>query len=220
MTYSTPAIVLRVRSIREADRLYTVLTPDRGKLELLGQGTRKSGSKLAGGMAVPGILELHCVRGKAVDRLAGVEVVEPFLWSSLAQRTAGQAWFELVDRTTKHGKADKELFALVLSVAHNIGQMSDVHALISMVDDAAWRLLDVLGFRPRLTSCHECGRRDDLAVFDARGGGALCVRCRPHVVDDRPLLPIGTSAAALTTYLAEHMGVPWRGREVFEVISR
>lgn len=221
MTYSTTAIVLRTRAIREADRLYTVLTPDRGKLELLGQGTRKSASKLAGGLAVPGMLELHCARGKVVDRVAGVEVAERFSWSSLAQRTAGQAWFELVDRTTKHGKADRELFALVQRVAEDVGGIADVQTLHIMMDDAAWRLLDVLGFRPRLESCHECGRRDELVVFDARGGGALCEHCRPHIMDDRPLLPLpAETTRGLTTYLAEHLGIPWRGREVFEAVGR
>lgn len=221
MTYSTTAILLRTRSIRESDRLYTVLTPDRGKLELLGQGTRKSGSKLAGGMAVPGILELHCVRGKAVDRLAGVEVVRRIEWTSLPQRAAAQAMLDLVDKTTKHGKADRTLFDLVVSVADVLAASSAVAGLTKELDTAAWRLLDVLGFRPRLESCYECGRRDELAVFDARGGGALCASCRLTITDDRPLLPLPAhTAQGLTAYLREHFGEPWMGRKVFEEISR
>ena len=212
MTYSTTAIVLRTRAIREADRLYTVLTPERGKLELLGQGTRKGTSKLAGGMSIPAVLDLHVARGKVVDRVAGVEITRPFIWTTLTAQAAGQAWFALVEQTIKHGKADRALFDRAVSVADRIGVSSDV------LDAAAWQLLDVLGYRPRLDACHECGRRDALVVFDPRGGGALCMSCRPRIVDDRPLLTLNASPAALKAYLAEHLGLPWRGREVFEAV--
>lgn len=219
MTYATSVIVLRVRSIREADRLYTVLTPDRGKLELLGQGTRKIESKLAGTLAVPGVLEIHAVRGKAIDRIAGVEVVQPFVLPTLAKKIAYQSIANLVDTTTKHGKADRALFELLVTVTDHLEQAADAD-LASLVDDTGWRILDVLGYRPRLASCHECGSSSDLAVFDPRGGGALCAVCRPRITDGRPLLPLGTSTAALTTYLAEHIGHPWRGRSVFEAVTR
>jgi recombinational DNA repair protein (RecF pathway) len=209
------------------------LTPDRGKLELLGQGTRKAGSKLAGALATPGVLELHIARGKVVDRVAGVEVVRPFVWPTLAHRIAAQAWCELVERTTKHGKPDRELYDLVLEVFEKISVISAPLSVIpaeaglsrspaqtawdDILNTAAWRLLDVLGFRPRLTVCHNCGRRDELVIFDPRGGGALCVFCHARVTDDRPLLPLpAETTRGLTTYLAEHLGVPWRGREVVE----
>lgn len=218
MTYSTTAILLHTRSIRESDRLFTVLTPERGKLELLGQGTRKAGSKLAGSMAVPGLLELHIVRGKAIDRLAGVEILRLLVQNTLTARMAAQAVLELVDRTTKHGKHDRALFELTLSTLDRISEAGG--PLGSVIDKAAWNLLDVLGYRPRLDSCIDCGRRDDLVVFDPRGGGVLCASCRRAVTDDRPILPLpAQTAQALMTYLAEHLGLLWRGRAVFESMA-
>lgn len=46
--FSTPAIVLRRADYGEADRLLTLLTPERGKLRVLAKGARKITSRKAG----------------------------------------------------------------------------------------------------------------------------------------------------------------------------
>ena len=47
-TYRTQAVILRRRDVGDADRVLTVFTPDRGKLELIGKGIRKTTSRKAG----------------------------------------------------------------------------------------------------------------------------------------------------------------------------
>lgn len=52
---NSQAIILRRINFSEADRILTVITPQKGKLSLIAKGARKSKSKLAGG------LELFCI---------------------------------------------------------------------------------------------------------------------------------------------------------------
>ena len=75
-TFRTQAIPLGKRVVRETDRMYSVFTQDRGKVELLAKGSRKILSKLAGEMEQIGILDLFIVHGRAFDRLAGAAPIE------------------------------------------------------------------------------------------------------------------------------------------------
>jgi DNA repair protein RecO (recombination protein O) len=62
---STKAIILKRIDYGEADRIITVLTRDKGKLSLLGKGTRKSKSKLAGGLELFSVADITYIDGKS-----------------------------------------------------------------------------------------------------------------------------------------------------------
>lgn len=48
--YNTQAIILRRTNYGEADRVLSILTPERGKISAIAKGVRKPKSKLAGGL--------------------------------------------------------------------------------------------------------------------------------------------------------------------------
>ena len=59
--YRTEAIILRRTNYGEADRVISLITPDRGKISGIAKGVRKPKSKLAGGLEL-GIWRLLPVR--------------------------------------------------------------------------------------------------------------------------------------------------------------
>jgi len=63
--HNTTAIILRRLNFGEADRIMTVLTPDKGKLSLIAKGVRKSKSKLAGGLELFSVTEIGYIEGKS-----------------------------------------------------------------------------------------------------------------------------------------------------------
>src|SRR5690242_19276754 len=62
--FRTPAIVLRRTNYGEADRVISLLTPDRGKLSAIAKGVRKQKSKLAGGLELLAVCDVTLLEGR------------------------------------------------------------------------------------------------------------------------------------------------------------
>jgi DNA repair protein RecO (recombination protein O) len=60
----TPAIILARTDYGEADRILTMLTPEKGKLRLLAKGVRKVKSKLAGGIELFSTSDISYLPGR------------------------------------------------------------------------------------------------------------------------------------------------------------
>ena len=75
----TQGIVLSRTDYQEADRILTVLTPDRGKLSIIAKGVRRPKSKLAGGIELFAVNELTYIDGRSnIKTLASARMAEHF----------------------------------------------------------------------------------------------------------------------------------------------
>lgn len=184
-SYSTPAIILKKRDFREADRLYTLLTPEFGKIMVIAQGSRKLQSKMAGHLEVGGVARVMCIPGKSLDRIAG----------AVAERSAlqvignfGQRWFflDLVDALLHEGAKDHPLYGVVAEYLET--QTQPTHPL--HLPYFCSRVFAALGFAPSGETCAVC--RDPLGESSAcspRHGGiahAGCAGDDPDAFDITP----------------------------------
>ncbi|MFH1667685.1 MAG: DNA repair protein RecO [Candidatus Komeilibacteria bacterium] len=71
-------IVLNKKSVRQADRWYTLLCCDNGKQDVIVRGAAKSSSKLAGHLEVGNKAEVMLAPGKNVVHLAGAKVLDSY----------------------------------------------------------------------------------------------------------------------------------------------
>lgn len=53
--FVTCGLVLRETVTRDADKILTVLTPDRGRLSVIARGARRKGSRVAAGLPAAGL---------------------------------------------------------------------------------------------------------------------------------------------------------------------
>ena len=67
--YTTPGIVLRHWPLREADRVYAILTRDLGLIRASAGGIRKEASKLRGSLEPLSMTSVSLVRGKEYWRI-------------------------------------------------------------------------------------------------------------------------------------------------------
>lgn len=67
--YTTPGIVLRHWPLREADRIYAILTRDLGLIRASAGGIRKEASKLRGSLEPLSIASVSLVKGKEYWRI-------------------------------------------------------------------------------------------------------------------------------------------------------
>ena len=74
--YTSRGIVLSERPMREADRIYTVMTRDLGLVRALATGVRKEQSKLRGSIEPFSLSALSFVKGKEYWRMTSAELIK------------------------------------------------------------------------------------------------------------------------------------------------
>lgn len=135
--YTTRGIVLTERPMREADRIYTIMTRDLGLVRAAALGVRKETSKLRGGLEPFVLSKVSLVRGKEYWRLTSAELIKKISPSSFIARplalleklVQGEAshpeLFDAVEQSLKSPKPDDEMFEirLVSQILFHLGYL-------------------------------------------------------------------------------------------------
>ncbi|NVB41930.1 DNA repair protein RecO [Pseudenhygromyxa sp. WMMC2535] len=186
----TPAVVLRTRSLREADLVVILLTPGNGKLDCIARGARRSRRRFPGGLPVGARGEAALGRGRG--SLVPLEhFAAGFDHSGLGRDLEGFAYVnylcELTDRLVEGSGADPASFALLCEAIETVisggaceGGGSTRPAILRRFELG---LLEGLGLLPALDRCGVCGSPVLASIgVDGRGvpfsvsrGGALCL---------------------------------------------
>ncbi|MDQ7092297.1 DNA repair protein RecO [Desulfosporosinus sp. PR] len=176
--YHADALVIRSREYGESDRILTLFSRELGKLQAVAKGVRKPKSRQRAGaqMFTYGDFLLH--RGKTLDTVSQCSPKESFsyLWSDLDRSLAATNMAELLDISTVLGQPNTELFTLTLTCLFLLEHYDTTLLLCAF----ALRLMVLLGYRPHLGDCVECGEKvsGERLLFSSEAGGTLCGRCR------------------------------------------
>jgi DNA repair protein RecO (recombination protein O) len=205
--YRTEAIVLRRSDLGEADRLLTLLTPERGKLRVVAKGARKIASRKGGHVELFNRLNALIARGRGeFDIVSQVETVEPFraLREDLTRSTYAHYAAELIDRFAEEGTAQPELFDLLSDA---LGWLSNSTDLPLTARYFELRLLTLAGFQPQVFHCGADGKpleeiKDDENYGWSPGeGGALCPR---HAADRTDISRLSLAALKVLRHAMRH----------------
>ena len=155
-SYKTEAIVLRSRSMREADRLITVLTPNLGKLPVTVRGARRINSRLGGHLDAFNHVHLTLAIGHQIDVVTGAESIESFgaIKADLDRLATSVYLMELADALLPDASPHPRAYTLLLDAlrALNEGEPTDGVARYTEL-----RLLEDSGYLPELGHCQVCG---------------------------------------------------------------
>ena len=174
----TQAVVLRHRRFGETDRIVTLLTPARGKLDALAKGALRPRSKLAGHLEPLTHVEVVLAHGRSLGIITQAETVQPFvaLRDDLDRLSTALYLLELADRfTVEHNEADA-VYVRLLTALLRLAR-GDGHQLVTRRFELD--LLDATGFRPQWRHCAACGEAvtaEGLA-WSPLAGGVLCRAC-------------------------------------------
>ncbi|HEY7527364.1 MAG TPA: DNA repair protein RecO [Candidatus Limnocylindria bacterium] len=189
--YKTEAIVLRSMDLGEADRVLTVLTPRLGKLRVIAKGIRRPRSRLGGGLEPFSDVHLVLAIGRTFDVVTQVALEDPHLGLRNDLHSTAAAWYlvELADRFCEGSADSHDAFVLL---AQGLAALDAAPAEVSREVIARWfelHLLDVMGFRPELARCLECGAEIGPVdnSFSAAAGGVLGPECRHAALGARPI---------------------------------
>jgi len=179
-SYKTSAVVLRGRVYGEADRILTLFTSERGKIDAIAKGARRTKSHLAGRLEFGNQVQLGMHRGRNLDVIVTADTEEAH-WQRLVQPesfAAASIVIELVDAFCEPDLAQPDIYMLLTGALRTIGRSDEPLAVLPRF---SMRLLDALGLAPPLDACIHCGTAFDGAGswLDPEQGGFACARCRP-----------------------------------------
>ena len=198
------AIALRHRRLGDADRIVTLITPFRGKLDVVAKGALRVRSKLAGHLEPLTHLEIVLAHGRSMDIVTQAQTRESFgsIRGDLERLASAMYFLELVDRLTVEHAEARGVYDLLLDALTTLDRGDGANFVARTFE---LRLLELVGFRPELQQCVSCGRdvAADEALWSALGGGVLgkeCARPRGGGEGRRchgPARAAGVSGAAL-----------------------
>jgi DNA repair protein RecO (recombination protein O) len=186
--YRVEGVILARRDWGEADRLLTILTPDRGKLRVIAPGARKPSSRKSGHLELFTRGGFVMARGRTFDKLTQAETHDyfPLLREELERVSAAYLLVELVDRFLQEHDENPLLYDLLLDALAWLDQ-GEPPALVLRFFEI--KMLGYVGFQPQLFECQLCG--NDLEAMDQHfgvvEGGAICPSCQPHATAPLPM---------------------------------
>jgi DNA repair protein RecO (recombination protein O) len=177
--YKTSAIVLRGRTYGEADRILTLFSTERGKIDAIAKGVRRTKSHLAGRLEFANEVLLGMHRGRNLDVVVSAEI-QTAHWQNLVEPerfAAANLIVELIDAFCEPDLPLPDVYGLLSAALRALGQSDDP---LAMVPRFSLRLLDALGLAPPVDACIRCGASVEgkTAWLDLEQGGFAGEECR------------------------------------------
>jgi DNA repair protein RecO (recombination protein O) len=182
-TYRDRGFVLKTKTLRDADRHYTMYTEQHGKVVLLAKGSRRGRSKMSPHLAGFGMVELMVAKGKLIDRMAGASLVTPYrgILESLPKTAVAQSFLLAMDALTKREFPDERLFTLLAEFFQALEAGDEPSAGRNLLFDAGVaKLLEMLGHGLELGVCVGCRQMLVPAgnAMNVLRGGVECLGCK------------------------------------------
>jgi len=176
-TYREEAVVLRKLDYGEADRIYTLLTKDHGKIGAIARGVRKTSSKLASALEVYSQVDIQLAHGRNLDVIAQVVRKQtPRIEADLERTSRAALIAELAERMTEDRHPIEDLYELTCWALDELALDPEPRRAAAFFLSAA---LDLMGYAPQLADCAGCGRplAETSHAFSAASGGFVCANC-------------------------------------------
>jgi len=179
---TSAAVVIGSFPLGESDRVVTFFSREFGRVRGVAKAARRIRSRFGGALELftLGQLVFFDTGRSELVRIDHFDVTHPFAPLRENLETLGEAaWMvEIVARTTGERDRQPALYGLLVRAlrAMEVAARPPRVAVCFGV-----RCLDVLGHRPRLDRCAECGRAYPFAHPALGEGGVVCEVCRPSV---------------------------------------
>jgi DNA repair protein RecO (recombination protein O) len=175
-TFRDEAVVLRTMKLGEADRIITFVTPEHGKVRAVAKGVRKAKSKLAGRLEPMTHISMMCWKGRELDVVTQVEVIDHFrpIREDLDRMPAAFTMIEAVDHVAVERQPAPGVFRALTGALRTLSEDPSPVLLGAFL----FRLLALEGVGPVTDGCAGCAEDVPLVAFDIAIGGFLCRACR------------------------------------------
>lgn len=178
--FTTDALVIGSMRYREADRIVTLYTRDRGRSSAIAKGVRRTKSKVGGRLEPFSLvrISLHAGRG-TLYTVMGVETVRTFqgVRDELFRMEEGARLLTAVRHLFPGEEASTPAFNLLVRGVARLAEAEDAAAASGVVLATRLKLLVLLGYAPEMSRCACCGSEGPLYGFSPGLGGVVCEPC-------------------------------------------
>ena len=189
-------IVLSVFPIGENDRRLTILSKERGKIQVFARGCRKPNHPLFGATQPLIYCEFMISEGRSVNYLNSAEIRDTFPWlkEDYDSICYSSYFSELAEYFTVEGMDERNILNLLFVTFKAMEKRQISLPLIRRIYE--YRILAFYGIGLEVFSCLSCGREEDLNTLSIGQGGVFCDNCRDKIGDTR-LHPAALTPALL-----------------------
>ena len=174
----TEGIVLRRKDFGESDRILVLFTRKMGRVSVIAKGARKPSSKISGHLELFMRSSFLISRGRNLHILTQAEMIDDFepLRKDLSGIGTGSYVVELVDAVTYEEGSNVKLYNLLVSTLDSLSAGENPGIIIRYYE---LHLLDLVGFRPELFVCVDCGKKtiEQDQFISGELGGTVCPEC-------------------------------------------
>ncbi|MBC5816586.1 MAG: DNA repair protein RecO [Candidatus Eremiobacteraeota bacterium] len=177
-TYKTTGVVLRARNLGEADKILTIFTTERGKIDAVAKGVRRQKSALSGRLEFMSEATISLHRGRNLDVITSAEILHSHFDAIVRPNAFAAASMiaELIDAFCELDMPVPQIYELLSNV---LVAFDGVDEQLLLLPRFQLQLLDALGLAPPCDECVRCGTvLDREAWLDLDSGGLAGHECR------------------------------------------
>ncbi len=205
MQFTTDAIVLRRTDYRDYDRMVTLFSPDRGRIDAIARGCRRPKSALMNAAEIfcAGQFAIHETNGRY--SITQCEVKDSFfdLRFDYDKLVHGVYYLSLADMAALPDQGAPDVFMLLLKALAHLCYSDLPPAMLTASFEM--RYMPLMGFLPCMDRCVVCGAPvDGAARFDEAQGGVVC----DHCPSDAPRISQGARRIILRAPQTDYQVVP------------
>ena len=153
--YKATGIILKGSTLKETDRLVTILTPERGLIRAVAPGAKKLKSRLRGRTELFVINELLIVKGRSLDKIIQAETIYtyPGLSKEIGKLAAAQYLGELAVYIAVDEQPQESLYELLNEHLRRIESLKAQQNVYPNIVQGVFHLLAVAGIAPQVQAC-------------------------------------------------------------------
>lgn len=204
MFMTTKGLVLREARYKEADRILTLLTEQRGKITVRARGALRKGSRMSAASQTLCFSEFTLFGNKGRWTVEEASSAEQFLGlrEDFENLSLGIYFAELLETVCAEDVPDRGALSLGLNALYALSRKLYEPEHIKAVFEL--RLMCAEGFEPDVSRCAVCGRPDvQEPLFSPEGGLLYCRGCASAVMGGAVPLDEASLAALRHVVTAE-----------------
>ncbi|GAK06443.1 DNA repair protein RecO [Geomicrobium sp. JCM 19038] len=176
MLDKSEGIVIRTIPYGESHIIVKVYTKERGKIALMAKGAKKPKSQFAAIAQPYAHAYFTFYYRQSMSTLSQGEMLHSFrhLRENLDKGAYAAYLLELLDAATEEHVPSPATFSLILSMLGRLRDGDDPDVIKMLFE---LKMTHLLGIRPQLDACVNCGRTSGVFSFSVREAGFLCHHC-------------------------------------------
>jgi DNA repair protein RecO (recombination protein O) len=153
--YKAKGIVLKGSSLKENDRLVTVLTPEYGLIRAVAPGAKKYKSQLRGRTELFVINEFLVIKGRSLDKIIQADTIYtyPGLSRDIGKLATAQYLAELSIALAVAEQPQPELYELLNEHLRRIEQCELGQSIYPYLAQGVFHLIAIAGLTPQILEC-------------------------------------------------------------------